>query len=85
MPLPMAWTTPPGLYAVYDLGGGSRHLVVAPGAWRVRVVATGGDAALGGDGFDRLLADWALAQSGLCFHRAGTNAASWWRRRASAR
>jgi molecular chaperone HscA len=28
-------------------------------------VPTGGDAALGGDDFDRLLADWALAQSGL--------------------
>jgi molecular chaperone HscA len=28
------------------------------------VVATGGDAALGGDDFDHLLADWALQQSG---------------------
>jgi molecular chaperone HscA len=29
------------------------------------VVATGGDSALGGDDFDRLLADWALTKSGL--------------------
>lgn len=55
-----------GLYAVYDLGGGTFDislLRLSEGVFEV--VATGGDSALGGDDFDRLLADWALAQSGL--------------------
>jgi molecular chaperone HscA len=54
-----------GLYAVYDLGGGTFDislLRLTKGVFEV--VATGGDAALGGDDFDALLADWALAQSG---------------------
>ena len=54
-----------GLYAVYDLGGGTFDislLRLTKGVFEV--VATGGDAALGGDDFDRALADWALAQSG---------------------
>ena len=55
-----------GLYAVYDLGGGTFDISLLRLARGVfEVVATGGDAALGGDDFDRLLADWALAQSGL--------------------
>jgi molecular chaperone HscA len=55
-----------GLYAVYDLGGGTFDislLRLTKGVFEV--VATGGDSALGGDDFDRLLADWALAQGGL--------------------
>ena len=55
-----------GLYAVYDLGGGTFDislLRLTKGVFEV--VATGGDAQLGGDDFDRLLADWALAQGGL--------------------
>ncbi|WP_397532860.1 Fe-S protein assembly chaperone HscA [Roseateles sp.] len=55
-----------GLYAVYDLGGGTFDislLRLSKGVFEV--VATGGDAQLGGDDFDRSLADWALAQSGL--------------------
>jgi molecular chaperone HscA len=55
-----------GLYAVYDLGGGTFDvslLRLSQGVFEV--VATGGDSALGGDDFDRLLADWALAQAGL--------------------
>ncbi|HEX2011773.1 MAG TPA: Fe-S protein assembly chaperone HscA [Roseateles sp.] len=54
-----------GLYAVYDLGGGTFDislLRLAKGVFEV--VATGGDAALGGDDFDRVLADWALAEAG---------------------
>jgi molecular chaperone HscA len=54
-----------GLYAVYDLGGGTFDislLRLTSGVFEV--VATGGDAALGGDDFDAALADWALAQSG---------------------
>src|SRR6185436_15726302 len=55
-----------GVYAVYDLGGGTFDislLKLSKGVFEV--VATGGDSALGGDDFDRALADWALAQAGL--------------------
>lgn len=54
-----------GLYAVYDLGGGTFDislLRLMKGVFEV--VATGGDAALGGDDFDAALADLALAQTG---------------------
>ena len=54
-----------GLYAVYDLGGGTFDislLRLMKGVFEV--VATGGDAALGGDDFDAALADWALGQTG---------------------
>ena len=55
-----------GLYAVYDLGGGTFDISLLSLTHGVfEVVATGGDSALGGDDFDRLLADWALAQAGL--------------------
>jgi molecular chaperone HscA len=52
-----------GLYAVYDLGGGTFDfslLRLEKGVFQV--LATGGDTALGGDDFDRLLAEHALAQ-----------------------
>jgi len=59
-----------GLYAVYDLGGGTFDISLLRLTRGVfEVVATGGDAALGGDDFDHALADWALAQAGL---QAGT-------------
>jgi len=55
-----------GLYAVYDLGGGTFDISLLRLTQGVfEVVATGGDSALGGDDFDRQLADWALTQSGL--------------------
>jgi len=55
-----------GLYAVYDLGGGTFDISLLRLTRGVfEVVATGGDAALGGDDFDQLLADWALNQAGL--------------------
>jgi len=47
-----------GLFAVYDLGGGTFDvtvLVLDDGVFQVK--ATGGDSALGGDDMDRLLAD----------------------------
>ncbi|MCX7660426.1 MAG: Hsp70 family protein, partial [Caldimonas manganoxidans] len=59
-----------GLYAVYDLGGGTFDislLRLSKGVFEV--VATAGDTALGGDDIDQALADWALAEAGL---RAGT-------------
>ncbi|OYT84913.1 MAG: Fe-S protein assembly chaperone HscA [Burkholderiales bacterium PBB6] len=55
-----------GLYAVYDLGGGTFDISLLRLARGVfEVVATGGDAALGGDDFDHALADWAAAQAGV--------------------
>ncbi|HEY1092788.1 MAG TPA: Fe-S protein assembly chaperone HscA [Burkholderiaceae bacterium] len=55
-----------GLYAVYDLGGGTFDIsLLRLSAGVFEVVATGGDAALGGDDFDAALADWALQQAGL--------------------
>ena len=55
-----------GLYAVYDLGGGTFDISLLRLTRGVfEVVATGGDAALGGDDIDQALADWALAQAGV--------------------
>ncbi|MGC4077769.1 MAG: Fe-S protein assembly chaperone HscA [Rubrivivax sp.] len=55
-----------GLYAVYDLGGGTFDLsLLRLNRGVFEVVATGGDAALGGDDIDHALADWALAQAGV--------------------
>jgi molecular chaperone HscA len=54
-----------GLYAVYDLGGGTFDISLLRLTRGVfEVVSTGGDAALGGDDIDHALADWALAQAG---------------------
>ncbi len=60
-----------GLYAVYDLGGGTFDislLRLTKGVFEV--VATGGDAALGGDDIDQTLADWCLAQWGVAAESA---------------
>ena len=57
-----------GLYLVYDLGGGTFDvslLKLSSGIFEV--VATGGDSALGGDDFDRLLAQEALGRENLSF------------------
>jgi molecular chaperone HscA len=55
-----------GLYAVYDLGGGTFDISLLRLTQGVfEVVATGGDAALGGDDIDHLLAQWALSQAGV--------------------
>jgi molecular chaperone HscA len=54
-----------GLYAVYDLGGGTFDISLLRLTHGVfEVVAAGGDAALGGDDFDAALAEWALATVG---------------------
>jgi molecular chaperone HscA len=51
-----------GLYAVYDLGGGTFDVsLLRLSRGLFEVVASGGDAALGGDDFDHALAEWALA------------------------
>ena len=55
-----------GLYAVYDLGGGTFDISLLRLTRGVfEVMATGGDAALGGDDIDQALADWALAAAGV--------------------
>ena len=55
-----------GVYAVYDLGGGTFDIsILRLAAGVFEVLATGGDSALGGDDYDHALADWLLAQSGL--------------------
>ena len=54
-----------GVYAVYDLGGGTFDIsILRLSAGVFEVLVTGGDSALGGDDYDRALADWILAQSG---------------------
>lgn len=55
-----------GLYAVYDLGGGTFDISILRLTQGVfEVIATGGDSALGGDDYDHVLADLVLAQAGL--------------------
>jgi len=54
-----------GVYAVYDLGGGTFDISVLRLTRGVfEVLATGGDSALGGDDYDRALVDWVQAQTG---------------------
>ncbi|MEI6803675.1 MAG: Fe-S protein assembly chaperone HscA [Burkholderiales bacterium] len=55
-----------GVYAVFDLGGGTFDISILRLTQGVfEVVATGGDSGLGGDDYDHALADWALAQTGV--------------------
>ena len=54
-----------GIYAVYDLGGGTFDISILRLTKGVfEVIATGGDSALGGDDYDRALADWMLGKAG---------------------
>lgn len=55
-----------GVYAIYDLGGGTFDISILRLSQGVfEVLATGGDSALGGDDYDRTLADLLLQRSGL--------------------
>ncbi len=55
-----------GVYAVYDLGGGTFDISILRLTQGVfEVVATGGDSALGGDDYDRALVDWVLTKAGV--------------------
>jgi molecular chaperone HscA len=57
--------TSEGIYAVYDLGGGTFDISILKLTQGVfEVIATGGDSALGGDDYDHALADWVLGQTG---------------------
>ena len=54
-----------GMIAVYDLGGGTFDIsLLRLNKGVFEVVATGGDSALGGDDFDRRIAEWLVAQAG---------------------
>ncbi len=53
-----------GIYAVYDLGGGTFDLSILQLTQGVfEVLATGGDSMLGGDDFDQALLDYVLAKA----------------------
>ena len=55
-----------GVYAVYDLGGGTFDISILRLTQGVfEVVATGGDSALGGDDYDQALVEFVLRQLGL--------------------
>ncbi len=65
-----------GVYAVYDLGGGTFDISILRLTQGVfEVIATGGDSALGGDDYDSALADWVLQQLGLTAETAADKAA----------
>ena len=65
-----------GVYAVFDLGGGTFDVSILRLTQGVfEVIATGGDSALGGDDYDRLLADGLLAQTGATAATATDKAA----------
>ncbi len=65
-----------GIYAVYDLGGGTFDISILRLSRGVfEVIATGGDSALGGDDYDRALADWVLQQTGTVVDNASDKAA----------
>ncbi|MFO1196864.1 MAG: Fe-S protein assembly chaperone HscA [Burkholderiaceae bacterium] len=62
-----------GLYAVYDLGGGTFDISILRLTKGVfEVIATGGDSALGGDDFDRRIVEWALRETGVAPAGDGT-------------
>jgi molecular chaperone HscA len=65
-----------GVYAVYDLGGGTFDISILRLTRGVfEVIATGGDSALGGDDYDRALADWMLKATNLSAPTASDKAA----------
>lgn len=66
-----------GVYAVYDLGGGTFDISILRLTQGVfEVIATGGDSALGGDDYDAALADWVLQQLGRSAQTPGDKVAA---------
>ena len=64
-----------GVYAIYDLGGGTFDISILRLTQGVfEVIATGGDSALGGDDFDRALADFISEKTGYVPNTAGEKA-----------
>ena len=65
-----------GVYAIYDLGGGTFDISILRLTQGVfEVVATGGDSALGGDDYDHALVEWVLDRTGMKAETAGDKAA----------
>jgi molecular chaperone HscA len=65
-----------GVYAIYDLGGGTFDISILRLTQGVfEVIATGGDSALGGDDFDRALADLISEKTGYTPNSASEKAA----------
>ncbi len=65
-----------GVYAIYDLGGGTFDISILRLSRGVfEVISTGGDSSLGGDDYDQALADWVLTQLGQQAVSAGDKAA----------
>src|SRR5690606_1326002 len=65
-----------GVYAVYDLGGGTFDISILRLTQGVfEVISTGGDSALGGDDYDAALVGWVLEQIGFTPEAAGAWAA----------
>ncbi len=57
---------PEGIFAVYDLGGGTFDISILRLHRGVfEVLATAGDSALGGDDMDHALAEWIMPQAGI--------------------
>jgi molecular chaperone HscA len=55
-----------GVYAIYDLGGGTFDISILRLTRGVfEVLATNGDSALGGDDFDQCIVQWILVQGGV--------------------
>jgi molecular chaperone HscA len=55
-----------GVIAVYDLGGGTFDISILRLSRGVfQVLSTGGDSALGGDDFDRAIAEWIMQEAGM--------------------
>ena len=55
-----------GIYAIYDLGGGTFDISILRLAKGIfEVLSTGGDSALGGDDFDHRVFCWIIQQAGL--------------------
>ena len=55
-----------GVHAVYDLGGGTFDIsILRLNKGVFEVMSTGGNSALGGDDFDRVVAEWLMQQAGI--------------------
>ncbi|MCR4346560.1 MAG: Fe-S protein assembly chaperone HscA [Sulfuricaulis sp.] len=57
---------PQGIYAVYDLGGGTFDIsLLRLNRGIFEVMATAGDSALGGDDMDHAIAEWIMREAGI--------------------
>lgn len=55
-----------GIHAIYDLGGGTFDIsILRLNRGVFEVLSTGGDSALGGDDFDKAVAEWIMRQAGI--------------------